>query len=76
MLFSQGHPQVLTHGDLSRTNILVDKDTYEITGIVDWSFAAALPHGAGLPSLGDGYRGLSGWHDYACRSQLHMHFER
>ncbi|KAH6700695.1 hypothetical protein BKA61DRAFT_208000 [Leptodontidium sp. MPI-SDFR-AT-0119] len=76
VLFSQEYPQVLTHGDLSRTNILVDKDTYEITGIVDWSLAAVLPFGMELDCLllTTGYMSLSGWHNYACRSQLQMAF--
>lgn len=76
MLFSLEYPQVLTHGDLSRTNILVDKDTYEITGIVDWSLVTVLPFGMELDCLllTTGYMDLSGWHDYACRSQLQMAF--
>ena len=35
ILFSHGYPQVLTHNDLSSTNILVDQETLEITCIVD-----------------------------------------
>ncbi|KAK4117539.1 hypothetical protein N656DRAFT_833798 [Canariomyces notabilis] len=50
-LFAQEYPQVLTHGDLSRTNILVDEDTFEITGIIDWSLAAILPFGMELDTL-------------------------
>ncbi|KAJ5249141.1 hypothetical protein N7468_000592 [Penicillium chermesinum] len=34
---ASGYPQVLNHGDFSKTNILANPDTYEITGIVDWS---------------------------------------
>jgi len=76
MLFSQEYPQVLTHGDLSRTNILVNKDTYEITGIVDWSLAAVLPFGMELDCLllTTGYMSRSGWHDYACHLKLHTAF--
>lgn len=75
-LFGPEYPQVLTHGDLSRTNILVDEDTYEITGIVDWSLAAILPFGMDLDCLflTTGYMDLEGWHDYACRSRLHEAF--
>lgn len=76
MLFSQEYPQVLTHGDLSRTNILVDKNTFEITGIVDWSLAGVLPFGMEMDCLFlmTGYINFSGWHDYACRSQLQIAF--
>jgi aminoglycoside phosphotransferase len=76
-LFAQEYPQVLTHGDLSRTNILVDEDTFEITGIIDWSLAAILPFGMELDTLyltTTGYMNLGGWHDYACRSRLHQAF--
>lgn len=75
-LFGQDYPQVLTHGDLSRTNILVDEDTYEITGIVDWSLAAILPFGMDLDCLflTTGYMDLKGWHDYACRERLREAF--
>lgn len=75
-LFAQEYPQVLTHGDLSRTNILVDESTFNITGIVDWSLAAVLPFGLELDSLflTTGYMDRHGWHDYACRSRLHQVF--
>lgn len=66
------YPQVLTHGDFSKTNVLVNPDTYEITGIVDWSLAAVQPFGIELDCifLMTGYMSLSGWHDYACRPRL------
>ncbi|KAJ2896327.1 uncharacterized protein MKZ38_005626 [Zalerion maritima] len=75
-LFGQEYRQALTHGDLSRTNILVNEDTYEITGIVDWSLAAILPFGMELDCLflTTGYMNRDGWHDYACRSRLHEAF--
>ena len=34
---------VLTHGDLSDRNILIDPDTLVITGIIDWEEAAIMP---------------------------------
>lgn len=37
LLFAGDYPQVLTHGDFSKSNVLVDLETYTITGIVDWS---------------------------------------
>ncbi|KAK4186183.1 hypothetical protein QBC35DRAFT_501851 [Podospora australis] len=71
-LFSENHPQVLTHGDLSKTNILVDPDTYEITGMVDWSLAAVRPFGLELDTLllTTGCMDLVGWHDYSCKEVL------
>lgn len=75
-LFGQEYPQVLTHGDLSRTNILLDEDTYEITGIIDWSLAAILPFGMDLDTLflTTGYMDLEGWHDYGCHTRLREAF--
>ncbi|KAI1822190.1 hypothetical protein F4861DRAFT_541176 [Xylaria intraflava] len=71
-LFSQDYPQVLTHGDLSVTNILVDENKFEITGIVDWSSAKVMPFGMDLDVLflSTGFMILDGWHDYACKSLL------
>ncbi|TFY58373.1 hypothetical protein EVJ58_g6453 [Rhodofomes roseus] len=34
---------VLTHGDLSDRNILVDPDTLEVTGFIDWETANIMP---------------------------------
>ncbi|KAJ5939208.1 hypothetical protein N7466_002342 [Penicillium verhagenii] len=72
VLFGQAYPQVFTHGDLSHTNILVDKKTLEITGIVDWSLARLLPFGMELESLVSttGCMTLNGWQSYTCRQQL------
>ncbi|KAJ2989134.1 hypothetical protein NUW58_g3623 [Xylaria curta] len=71
-LFSQDYPQVLTHGDFSVTNILIDEDTFEITGIVDWSLAMILPFGMDLDILflTTGFMTQEGWHDYACKLLL------
>ncbi|KAK5995742.1 hypothetical protein PT974_04160 [Cladobotryum mycophilum] len=71
-LFSSSHPQVLTHGDLSKTNILVSPDTYQVTAIVDWSLAEVLPFRLELDSLFlmTECMDLRDWHNYSCRSQL------
>jgi Ser/Thr protein kinase RdoA (MazF antagonist) len=53
LLFLNEHPQVLTHGDFSKTNVLVNPDTYEVTGIADWSLAAVQPFGIELDCLFD-----------------------
>ncbi|KAK1143154.1 hypothetical protein N8T08_007040 [Aspergillus melleus] len=71
-IFEHTYPQILTHNDLSQTNILISEKTLEITGIVDWSLAGVLPFGMELDSLllATGYMDLSGWHDYTCRLRL------
>ena len=71
-LFSQEYVQVLTHNDLSQTNILISEDNFEITGIVDWSLAKILPFGMELDTLllSTGYMDLSGWHSYTCHEHM------
>ncbi|KAJ5738749.1 hypothetical protein N7493_001904 [Penicillium malachiteum] len=72
VLFQQTYPQVLTHNDLSQTNILVNEKTFEITGLVDWSLAKVLPFGMELETLilATGYMGNKEWHTYTCRQRL------
>ena len=36
-------PYVIYHHDLSLVNILVDPETYEITGIIDWELIQVVP---------------------------------
>lgn len=71
-LFSQEYPQVLTHGDFSMTNILVDGAALKITGIADWSLASIMPFGMDLDALlwTSGFMTTDCWHDYACKPQL------
>ncbi|KAF2229418.1 hypothetical protein EV356DRAFT_455885 [Viridothelium virens] len=38
-------PLVLNHGDLVPTNVLVDRATFELRGVVDWAEAEVLPWG-------------------------------
>lgn len=45
------YPIVLNHGDLIPSNILVDEDTWDITGLVDWAEAEYLPFGTCLYGL-------------------------
>lgn len=45
------YPVVLNHGDLIPSNILVDEDTWEMTGLVDWAEAEYLPFGTCLYGL-------------------------
>ena len=71
-LFDSEYPLVLTHGDFSKMNILVNPDTFELTGIIDWSLGAVQPFGIDLDCLVlmGGFMDLKGWHDYDCRPQL------
>jgi hypothetical protein len=45
------YPVVLNHGDLIPSNILVDEETWEVTGLVDWAEAENLPFGTCLYGL-------------------------
>ena len=47
----EDYPVVLNHGDLIPSNILVDQNTWEITGLVDWAEAEYLPFGICLYGL-------------------------
>ncbi|KAF5230436.1 hypothetical protein FAUST_9803 [Fusarium austroamericanum] len=71
-MFGNDYPQVLTHNDFSVTNILVNEDTSEIAGIVDWSLASVMPFGLDLDILflATGFMTIDGWHDYGCKPQL------
>ncbi|KAJ5591524.1 uncharacterized protein N7459_001893 [Penicillium hispanicum] len=71
-----GYEQVVTHGDLVPNNILVDEETFAITGIVDWSLATVHPFGMDLYAmfLAMGYADESGWHYYTCRPRLQSAF--
>ncbi|KAK8151816.1 kinase-like domain-containing protein [Phyllosticta citrichinensis] len=42
-------PFVLLHGDLRTPNIMVDPETFEFTGIVDWEWARVVPIELTLP---------------------------
>lgn len=45
MLYSMGYSQVLLHGDLSLTNVLVEPTTFCISGLVGWSYSSTAPFG-------------------------------
>lgn len=44
-------PVVLTHGDLLPSNIMVDRQTWKLIGLVDWAEAEYLPFGFSLYSV-------------------------
>lgn len=45
------YPVVINHGDLIASNVLVDHETWGITGLVDWAEAEWLPFGTCLYGL-------------------------
>ena len=72
LLFSPKYPSVLTHGDLSEMNILVDKDNGHLTGVIDWAEAEILPFGCALWSLENllGFMDHEGWHYFPVHQEL------
>ncbi|KAK8035590.1 Protein kinase-like protein [Apiospora rasikravindrae] len=75
-LYSGAWPQVVTHGDLSQTNILVDPETLALTGLVDWSLAKVAPFGLELSALRrmSGSMFSDGWTDHPFRPQTEAAF--
>ncbi|RMJ03300.1 hypothetical protein CDV36_015174 [Fusarium kuroshium] len=71
-LFSGALPFVLSHGDLCEMNILINSETGNITGIVDWAEARILPFGFSLWGFENvlGYMDSGGWHYYDNRREL------
>lgn len=51
LLTIEQYPVVLNHGDLIPSNVLVDADSWTITGLVDWAEAEMLPFGTCLYGL-------------------------
>ncbi|KAK8076295.1 hypothetical protein PG994_003567 [Apiospora phragmitis] len=66
---ARGYPQVLSHMDLSETNVLVDEESFDISGVIDWSQASVQPFGFELWALRRmlGVMSGPGWHDYSSR---------
>ena len=75
-LFHPQYPQVLTHGDLSPTNILVSLTTGAVTGIIDWAEAEVLPFGLALYGLDNllGNMTSEGWRYFKIRDELERRF--
>jgi hypothetical protein len=61
LMKQENHMVVLNHGDLIPSNVLVDEETWEVTGVVDWAEAEWLPLGTCLYGL----EHLLGYMDYA-----------
>lgn len=50
-VFLNALPFVLSHGDLNVMNLLINTETGNITGIVDWAESRILPFGFALYGL-------------------------
>ncbi|KAK8040767.1 hypothetical protein PG994_013774 [Apiospora phragmitis] len=75
-LYSEAWPHVVTHGDFSETNILVDPETLVISGLIDWSLAKIAPFGLELSALRrmSGFMSGDGWSDRPFRPQTEAAF--
>lgn len=71
-LFSGVFSFILSHGDLCEMNILINPETRNITGIVDWAEARILPFGFSMWGLENrlGYMDSKGWHYHDNRREL------
>lgn len=78
LLFSGALPFVLSHGDLCEMNLLINPETGNITGIVDWAEARILPFGFSLWGFENilGFMDSKGWHYYDNRDELEDLFWR
>lgn len=70
-LFSDTYRQGITNCNLSQTNVRIDPQTYEISGIVDWSCARILPFGTEMDILFEftGFKDFGKWSNYVCKHQ-------
>ncbi len=70
-------PVVLTHGDLSPENILVDPASGAITGVVGWGSARYLPFGFALYAMRDAiirtghHKSIGGWWEQEGRNRAY-----
>jgi hypothetical protein len=76
LLFGEGYPMVLSHPDMNEMNFLVDPETGNLTGVVDWEQTTFKPFGLSLWTLGNllGSMDLGGWHDFHQRQELESLF--
>ena len=75
-LFHDGYPQVLCHGDLNQTNMMVDPETGTPTGVIDWASATVGPFGLCANGLYDllGTMNSKGWHFHRHAATLEKSF--
>lgn len=76
LIYNSAYPTVLTHNDLGEMNILVDPQTGNITGIIDWADTKILPFGVALWGLLNitGWMNQTGWHYYPNWRELEKEF--
>lgn len=80
LLAMEAYPVVLNHGDLIPSNILIDAESWAVTGLVDWAEAEWLPFGTCLYGLefllgGPGVReGKAVWEYWEGREALERVF--
>jgi len=75
-------PVVLTHGDLLPSNVMVDRATWKLNGLVDWAESEDLPFGVALYGvehllgcLEEGQGGKERWVWYEQAKELRRSFE-
>ncbi|KAK2747501.1 hypothetical protein FQN57_001993 [Myotisia sp. PD_48] len=76
LLFSSNFRWALCHGDLNEMNLLVDEDTGNLTGVVDWAEASIQPFGISLWGLETllGFSDQNGFHYYSSSMDLENAF--
>lgn len=72
LLFSGNFRYALCHGDLNDMNLLVDEETGDLTGVIDWAEASIQPFGLSLWGLETllGFSDKDGWHYYSASNTL------
>ncbi|EFQ99198.1 hypothetical protein MGYG_02212 [Nannizzia gypsea CBS 118893] len=72
LLFGSDFRCALCHGDLNDMNLLVDEETGDLTGVIDWAEASIQPFGMSLWGLETllGFSDRDGWHYYSASNSL------
>lgn len=78
ILFSKGYPGVLTYGDLSEMNFLINPETGHLMGIINQAKAKILPFGYALWGLENilGFMDMNGQHYFNSYKELEDLFWR
>ncbi|KAF3492324.1 uncharacterized protein GIQ15_01841 [Arthroderma uncinatum] len=76
LLFGSDFRCALCHGDLNEMNLLVDEETGDLTGVIDWAEASIQPFGLSLWGLETllGFSDKDGWHYYGASNSLEEAF--
>ncbi|EGX50539.1 hypothetical protein AOL_s00075g175 [Orbilia oligospora ATCC 24927] len=75
-IFDPSHPIVFNHGNLTDTNVHVDKTTGRITGVIDWSGSRLGPFGTSLygVDIALGIQSMNEWHWHPNHVELRKQF--